>query len=119
MSAKMESLKRMLCRELDEVAMKGELNMGDLEIVHKITDTIKNIDKISMLEDGQYSNTGDWRASGNSYRNSYNDGYVQRRGRYSMAADPKMVEYLRAMLNKNIDQREREAVEWALQELDR
>lgn len=51
----MYDLRDMLCEELDEIARKGELGTGDLEIVHKLTDTIKNIDKIETLEEGDYS----------------------------------------------------------------
>lgn len=83
MSAKtMYELKDMLCSELDEIVKKGEISIGDLEAVHKLTDTIKNIDKISMLEEDGYSyGEGDWNASGtysngNNMRNngSYNNG---------------------------------------------
>ena len=46
-----------------EIAGKGEMSAGDLETTHKLTDTIKNIDKILMLEeDGGYSRAGDWEA---------------------------------------------------------
>ena len=56
----MHELKEKLCDELEEIARKGELGSGDLEIIHKLTDTIKNIEKISMLEeDGGYSQGGD------------------------------------------------------------
>ena len=49
-------LKEMLCKELEEIAGKGEMSAGDLETTHKLTDTIKNIDKILMLEeDGGYA----------------------------------------------------------------
>ena len=54
-------LKDKLCMELDEIAGKPDLSAGDLETVHKLTDTIKNIDKIAMLEmDGEdgYSRHG-------------------------------------------------------------
>lgn len=68
----MHDLKDMLCKEIDKIAMKGELTAGSLETVHKLTDTVKNIDKIMMLEeDDGYSERG---------------GYSQRRdsrGRYS------------------------------------
>lgn len=89
----MYELKDMLCEELDEIGKKGEMSAGDLETIHKLTDTIKNIDKIAMLEDGGYSRDadyprdGDWSANmrgnygrGNSYarRGSH---YV--RGHYS------------------------------------
>ena len=47
---------------------------GDLELVHKLTDTIKNIDKICALEeDGGYSEAGDYEGAsygrGSSYAN--------------------------------------------------
>lgn len=55
----MHELKEKLCEELEEIARKGELGAGDLEIVHKLTDTIKNIDKIEMHEeDDGYAGTG-------------------------------------------------------------
>lgn len=69
------------------------MSAGDLDTAHKLTDTIKNIDKIQMLEDGDYSRTGEWEADmrgthgqdgsygrGNSYANRGRH-YV--RGHYS------------------------------------
>lgn len=58
----MYELRDMLCKELDELARKGELGAGDLEIAHKLTATIKNIDKIEMMEGGGYSRDGDWQS---------------------------------------------------------
>lgn len=58
----MYDLRNMLCDELDELARKGELGAGDLEIAHKLTATIKNIDKIEMMEDGGYSRDGNWQS---------------------------------------------------------
>ena len=45
----MYELRDMLCKELDELIRKGELGAGDLDIAHKLTDTIKNIDKIDAM----------------------------------------------------------------------
>lgn len=68
-------LRDKLCEELEEVAQKQELSMGDLDTVHKLTDTIKNIDKICMMDEGGgYSQAGDWEARGRFGRNSYDDG---------------------------------------------
>lgn len=72
----MYDLREMLCKELDEIARKGEMSAGDLDTVHKLTDTIKNIDKIDML-DGGYSSDGDWEARGTYGRGS---SYAGRRG---------------------------------------
>lgn len=85
---KLYDIKDKLCEELEEYARKQELGAGDLEVLHKLTDTIKNIDKIVMLEgeDG-YSEDGEWRADiqgtygrGSSYANRGKH-YV--RGHYS------------------------------------
>ena len=43
-----EELRDTLCRELDEIAEKGELSAGDLETVDKLTHTMKNLDKIMI-----------------------------------------------------------------------
>lgn len=73
----MHELKEKLCDELDEIARKGELGAGDLEIIHKLTDTIKNIEKIDKLSDDGYSHdySGD---------RSYDRGSSYRRKRDSM-----------------------------------
>lgn len=80
----MHELKERLCDELEEIANKGELGAGDLEIIHKLTDTIKNLDKIGMLEDG-YSQAGDWEIEGRAYNRG--SSYARRKrdsmGRYS------------------------------------
>ena len=82
----MHELKEKLCDELEEIARKGEFSAGDLEAVHKLTDTIKNIEKISMLEeDGGYSQGGDWEIEGRAYNrgNSYARRKRDSMGRYS------------------------------------
>lgn len=61
MSKNLYDLREMLCEELDEYNRdaKNGLNERVLDTVHKLTDTIKNIDKIMMLEDGDYSRAGE------------------------------------------------------------
>lgn len=84
---KLHELKEKLWAELDELAEKREMGAGDLEVVHKLTDTIKNIDKICMLEEeGGYSEAvdgGDY-GRGSSYANRgkhYVRGHYSRDGR--------------------------------------
>lgn len=81
----LEELRDKLCKELDEIARKDDLNAGDIEIVHKLTDTIKNIDKIYLLDEEGYSGAGEWEAVGR-FGNSYNGGssYANNRRRDSM-----------------------------------
>lgn len=87
----MKALKDMLCKELKQYEARTKLNLADLDAVHKLTDTIKNIDKIEMLEDDgemdEYSEARYPRRGGYAYDdggNSYARGgrhYV--RGHYS------------------------------------
>lgn len=89
----MHKLKKYLKEELRQYEEKGNLSSSDLQAVHMITDTIKNIDKIEMLEDEYeegHSRDGRWMAGG-SYDDdrSYDErgnSYRRRRdrmGRYS------------------------------------
>ena len=80
-----ERLKDMLCEELEKLAKKGELSAGSLDLAHKLTDTIKNLDKIEMLEgeDG-YSEASDWMGEGRMYGMSYARGRGRNAKRDSM-----------------------------------
>lgn len=83
----MHMIKEKLMEELYEVEKKlknaggGKISAGDLEYIHKLTDTIKNIDKIEMLEDGGYSEATDFMGEGRMYGMSYEDGSSYARGR--------------------------------------
>ena len=90
-----EKIKKMLCKELDEYAMKGKLTMAELDAVHKLTDTVKNLDKIEMLE-GESDGYSEARG-GRSYMHgsSYDDDmmYSERRGRGRNARRDSMGRY--------------------------
>ena len=112
----MYDLRDMLCKELDEITRKGELGAGDLDIVHKLTDTIKNIDKIEMLEDDgysqrRYSQAGDWEAD---MRGTYGKGssYARRGSHYSRdGARDDMKRQLQEMLDNADDESIRRAIQ--------
>ena len=138
MTESYKKVRERLCREFDEIAAKPDMSIGDLEMLHKLTDTIKNLDKIEMLEDGDYSqargggNRGGMRnyardGGGNSYAdgNSYgyedsfgdNDGYSQarrrrdERGRYSRDdGRDDMVNRLEEMMSRVSSDRDREEI---------
>ena len=85
----MHDLKDLLCAELEDYAEKGKksgkMSMGDLESIHKLTDTVKNILKIDMLEEEiGYSEDGAYMGEGRIYDTSYDDG-MHRDGGYSYA----------------------------------
>lgn len=127
----MRELKEKLCEELEEISRKPEMNAGDLEMAHKLTDTIKNLDKISMLEDGGYSRDysmdGDWEARGSydrdsSYRRKRDsmgrysrDGY-SRDGRYS--GNSRIMDEMESLMSKAGSEKEREAIRRCMNQLD-
>ena len=81
----MHDLKDLLCAELEDYAEKGKksgkMSMGDLESIHKLTDPVKNILKIDMLEEeGGYSEDGHYMGEGRIYGTSYESGYSERGG---------------------------------------
>ena len=72
----MEDLKDLLCAELEDYAEKGKksgkMSIGDLESIHKLTDTVKNILKIDVLkEEIGYSEDGHYMGEGRIYGTSY------------------------------------------------
>lgn len=131
----MEKLKEKLWEELEEIARKPEMGAGDLELAHKLTDTIKNIDKICMLEDGEgYSEDGGEYGRGSSHANRgqhYVRGHYSRddgRGGYSSHRDSRgrysrddgrseMMEHLEMALDSASDQ-DRETIKRFMRQLE-
>lgn len=122
-------LRETLSEELEEIARKPEMSAGDLETVHKLTDTIKNIDKICLMdENGGYSQAGDWEAmgrghfgdydGGNSYRGRKRDsmgrysrdGYSRRGRGYSRDGGEDLMEHVDKMMEEAETPQERELI---------
>lgn len=72
----MHKIKEQLLRELKEYEKK-ELSANSLDMIHKLTDTLKNIYKIEMLSGDEGYSEGRWEAMG-----SYDDDNSERRGHY-------------------------------------
>ena len=90
----MHKIKEMFMNELYEYEDKakkmngGKLSQSDVERIHKLTDTVKNICKIDALDDSEgYSEDGHYMGEGRIYGTSYARGrrYAKRdsMGRYS------------------------------------
>lgn len=80
---KMYELREMLCEELDKITKKGELSAGSLDVVDKLTHSIKSIDTIIAMEDAGYS-SDDYTMRGNSYaRGRGSNARRDSMGRYS------------------------------------
>ena len=115
-------LKDKLCTELEEIAKKQEMGAGDLELIHKLSDTIKNLDKIEMLESGH----------SNDYSRDYNRDYDRdssyrrhrdSRGRYARNysrhdATSDMVEMMESMMD-SVSGKDREVLRRCMEQLGR
>jgi len=132
----MEKLKGKLWEELEEIERKPQIGPGDLELAHKLTDTIKNIDKICMLEEEEgYSQTGAY-DGGSSYANrgkhwvrghySRNGGQEPRGGKGRFGRDSgysrgdgrsEMLEHLEMALDA-ADERDREDIKRFMRQLE-
>ncbi len=134
-----DKLKDKLHDELEKIEHKSDLSAGDLEAAHKLTDTIKNIDKICMLEEASgYSeavDNGDY-GRGSSYANRgkhYVRGHYSRdggmdRGGYSSRRDSRgrysrddgrseMMEHLEMAMDTATDQ-DRETIKRFMRQLE-
>lgn len=135
MKRNMEDLKDMICRELDEIAEKGEMSAGDLDTVYKLIVSKEKLLRIEEIEeDLGYSSAGEWNAMG-SYGNGYGNGnsyanrgrhyvrshYSRGNGRYSMAEGKQMImEKMRELMNDpEITANDHEVLERAMRELGR
>lgn len=137
----LEELRDNLCEELDKIAMKKTIDNTNLDHIHKLTDSIKNIDKIIMLENGGYSEADEWSARGmygneSSYANRGehyvrghysrdahdNDMYSGRRdnrGRYSRDDGRSgMLEHMRNMMDNAETEKDREIIRRCVKQLE-
>ncbi len=140
----MEDLREMLCKELEEITMKGGLTAGDLDAVDKLTHSIKSIDTIMAMEEsysaGGY-NAGGYNRSGynnggysnGNYGGNYNRGYSARgrggnarrdsrgryaRGMYRDGGKSHMVQMLQEMMEDAPDEKTRMAIESAISQME-
>lgn len=138
----LDELKEALCRELDKFAKSGDVTVNSLEKIHKLTDTIKNIDEIMALEEeGGYSEAGEWMGDGRMYGTSYargrgrnakrdsmgryssdmDDGYSERRMGMGYSRDDAkdhMMNKLGEMM-EDADPKEREALKQCMRAIER
>lgn len=128
MNDSMEILKQMICKELDEIAEKGEMSPGDLDVITSLLISKEKLLKIEKLEgEGGYSE-GDWSANGsysrgNSYANMYDRGGAYSEGRgysregYSRAADDIRMKVNKALKNGDFTNAQRQSIQRILDEM--
>lgn len=119
-------LKDMLCSELEEIVSKGELSTGELDIVDKLTHSIKSLETIIAMNDYSCDNKY---YTGNSYaRNRKRDSmgrysrdimYDHRDKEYSRENNKVyMIEQLESMLIDAKTEKEREAIRKCINQIE-
>ena len=122
-----EKLKKMLCKELDELVDKGDLKAGSLDAVDKLTHSIKSLDTIIAMEEAGYSNDYGYSGArrnmgrytyGSSY-NHYDDGNGGYSGRRYSRDEGKsqMIHHLEDMMDDTESSQVREVLQSALSKL--
>lgn len=129
----MHEIKKALKSELQKYEGKG-ISTATLDIIHKLTDTIKNIDKIEMLENSdEYSRAGEWEAHGEFGRYDDGNSYARRgthyvRGHYSRdtendrgyddaESESDMLGRLEQMMDRATREKDREAIRRCISQL--
>ena len=59
-----QKLKKMLCKELENVVDDGKISAGNLEMIDKLTHSIKSLDAIMAMEESGYSREGGYSRAG-------------------------------------------------------
>lgn len=115
-------LKEMLMKELEEYGSKGELTAGSLEIVDKLTHTIKNLCKIieeSEENEGYSSRYYPMYGPYNEGRGYRRGSYTQRRdsmGRYSRDG---LADKLRGLMDEAPDDRTRMEIQRLVEKMEK
>lgn len=133
MGNSMHRLKEMLCSELDEITNSGPMSRDKLELIDKLTHSIKSLATIMAMEEGGYSNnsyggsnasngssrgsyenySGKW-FDGRSYGNSGDNSY-RRYSRDEFKSN--IVERLHSMMSEASSERDREAIKRCIDQI--
>lgn len=111
-------IREMLCEELSEFSGQRELSAADLDAIHKLASSIKNIDKIAMFESGDYNRDDGYSRDWSSGRTAYNRGSSYRRKRDSMGRysrdEGKAKDLIERMMQDTDDPNVKEALRQAM-----
>lgn len=124
----MEELKKMLCKELDAITEQRNLTPHNLDMIDKLTHSIKSIETIMAMEDSGYSRDNSYAAdrrgrnADGSYRMSHEGSYRMRNDggrdqRYSYGYSRELRDDLEH-LKKKVDGREKEMLDSFIKELE-
>lgn len=115
-------LKDMLCKELTEIVDRGEMGTGELDVIDKLTHSIKSIETIIAMHDGGYSGASYTRYPMRDSRGRYSrdTADMSRRYRrdYSRDGESEIVAELKELLEDAHSDKEREAIRKAISQIE-
>lgn len=127
----LEKLKEALCEELDKFGKSGDITVNSLDKIHRLTDTIKNIDRIMEMEQGEdgYSEARGRRYAKRDSMGRYSgdggysedDDYSERRMGRGYSRDEATDHLMRQLGNmmEDADPKQRETLKKWMRELER
>lgn len=111
----LHEIREMLMNELRNTTEGNALTFDKLKVIDLLTHSIKSIDTINAMQESGYSNT--YRNTGNRYY-EYRDNRTDRDNRYSRDdARSNMIMRMEDMLDEAANDREREAIRKAMEQL--
>lgn len=128
-----EKIKDKMSEDIEKIGAKTVWSDADLDRLQKMTDTVKNIHKICMLQEGEYETGGSMAShrgyamrssmDGNSMRGRDSMGRFTREGSYRGMSrgysynDDQMMEELSSLMDRAKTEQEREAIRACLEEI--
>lgn len=112
-------LKDMLCKELTEIVDRGEMGTGELDVIDKLTHSIKSIETIIAMNDSGYSGASYGRYPMRDARGRYSRDMMYTPRRYSRDSDGKsdMIAELEDLMEEAQTDKERDALRKAISHL--
>lgn len=127
MNESLDKIKNMVCEGLDQMAMKGELSMSNLDAVDKLCHTLKSIETIQAMKGSENGYSGRYMTrysrdeyNGHSYTGgsnsnngggSYGNNGSGSYGFYSRENGTELANELRHMLERTNSERDRRALQ--------
>lgn len=124
----LHKIREMLLEELEEYAEKGELAAGSLDVIHKLTDTIKNIDKIVLMaKDGElrgddalmHGHAGGYDVRGRRVRERERTERERTEREHPSGSREHMIRRMMEMLSAEGDEKQKEMLHKWIEQLER
>lgn len=116
-------VKEMLCEEMDKIAAKGQMNGGDLEVLYKAADVLKDLETVEAMQGhsgDMYAYDDGYTRSGRSYARDRMGRYTSRGRSYGYSRDShEVISEMHKLMDEAEDERTRMAIKDAIREIEK